>query len=141
MRSFRFLEAHLTIRTDTRQLGKVPQQMEVEEEADDDNALSVGSARSSSQPPRASQPNTSQASPSQVRSSRPKALSTTGKRVDEAILKLAEHMVLNTSVQDRLATVVQDGSNEWLAFCQWMGLEAASCQRSCGPLSSRTHCR
>ena len=65
MRSFKFLEAHLTIRTDTRQLGKVPQQME--EEADDDDASSV---RSSGQLPSASQASSSQAGPSHVKDSR-----------------------------------------------------------------------
>ena len=74
MRSFHFLEANLTIRTDTRQLGKVSQPMEVEEEEDyDDDVSSVCSVCSSSQPPSASQPSSSQASPSQVRSTRPKA--------------------------------------------------------------------
>ena len=66
----------------------------------------------------------SQAGPSQIRDRRHKAASTTGKRVDEAILKLAERMASNTSVQDRLASAVQEGSNEHLAFWQWKGLEA-----------------
>ena len=48
----------------------------------------------------------------------------TGKRVDEAILKLAEWLSLNTGVQDCLASAVQESSNPRLAFCQWMGLEA-----------------
>ena len=100
MKSFHFLEVHLTIRTDTSQLSKAPQPMEVEEEADDDDVLSVGSLCSSSQPLSASQPSLFQVVPSQVRSSRHKALSTTGKRVDEAILKLAERMASITSMQD-----------------------------------------
>ena len=53
LRSFKFLEAHLTIRTDTRQLGKVLLPPDVEEEADDDDAVSLGSAHSSSQLPSA----------------------------------------------------------------------------------------
>ena len=97
--------------------------MGVEEEGDDDDAVSLGSAHSSSQLPSASQPSTYQAGSSQIREKRPKAWSTTGVRVNEAILKLAGHMALNTSVQDQLASAVQEGSNEWLAFFQWMGLE------------------
>ena len=101
MRSFKFLKAHLTIRTNTCQLGKVQLLMEVEEkEGDNDDAVSLGSACSSSQLPSASHPSMSQ--PAQVKSMTggPKAPSTTGKRVNEAIRKLAEHMALNTSVQD-----------------------------------------
>ena len=92
----------MTIRTDTRQLSKVSLLMEVEEEeeGDDDDAVSLGSAHSSSQQPSASQPSTSQAGPSQVCDKRPKAPSTTVKRVDKAILKLGKHMASNTSVQD-----------------------------------------
>ena len=94
MRSFKFLEAHLIIRTDTRQLGKVPQVMEEEEEeeADDDYASSV---RSSSQPLSSAEASSSQAGTSHVkdsRNSRPKAPSTTAKRVDEAILQIADQM-------------------------------------------------
>ena len=62
VRSFKFLEAHLTIRTDTRQFGKFALPMDVEEEEGDD-AVSLGSARSSSQPPSASQPSMSEARP------------------------------------------------------------------------------
>ena len=94
MMLFKFLEAHLTIRTDTRQLGKVPQAME-EEAADNDDASSV---RSSSQPLSASQASSSQAGPSHVKdswSTRPNALNTTAKRVDEAILTIADRMVSN----------------------------------------------
>ena len=46
---FKFLEAHLTIRMDTRQLGKVvvPMEMEEEEEGgDDDDAASLACAHS-----------------------------------------------------------------------------------------------
>ena len=47
----------------------------------------------------------------------------TGKRVDEAILKLAEWLNLNTGVQDH-TSAIQESTNPCLAFCQWMGLEA-----------------
>ena len=61
LRCFKFLEAHMTIRTDTRQLGKVVLPAEVEEEGgDNDDAASLGSTRSSRQLPSASQPSTSQ---------------------------------------------------------------------------------
>ena len=72
------------------------------------------------------QPSTSQPSPSQARDRRPKATTSTstGKRVDKAILKLAECLTINTGVQDRLASTIQEGSNPHLAFCHWMGLEA-----------------
>ena len=63
MRSFTFLEAHLTIRTDTRWFGKVPQVME-EGEADDDDTSSV---QSSSQPSTSAQASSSQAGPSHVK--------------------------------------------------------------------------
>ena len=53
----------------------------------------------------------------------------TGKRVDGAILKLAEWLSLNTGVQDCLASAVQESSNPCLAFCQWMGLECAGTTR------------
>ena len=48
----------------------------------------------------------------------------TGKRVDEAILKLADHLTINTCVQDHLASAIQEGSNQCLAFSGSMGLEA-----------------
>ena len=41
-----------------------------------------------------------------------------------SILKLAEWLSLNTGVQDRLASAVQESTNPCVAFCQWMGLEA-----------------
>ena len=94
-----------------------------EEDADNDDASSV---RSSSQPLGASQASSSQASPSHVkdsRSTRPKALRITAKRVDEAILMKAGQMALNQSVQDQLAALVQGGSNDQITWCQWMGLE------------------
>ena len=129
MKSFKFLEAQLTIQTDTRQLGKVVVPAEVEEEeegGDDDDATSLASAHSSSQSPSGMQSSMSQAGPSEACDRRPKpATSTsTGKRVDEAILKLAEQLTVNTGVQDYLASAVQEGSNPHIAFCQWMGLEA-----------------
>ena len=102
--------------------------MEVEEEegGDDDDAASLASARSSSQPPSGTQPSTSQAGPSQARDRRSRAVSSTstGKRINEAILKLAEQLAVNTGGQDRLSSAIQEGSDERLAFCQWMGLEA-----------------
>ena len=105
----------------------VPVKVE-EEGADDDNAASLASERSSSQVPSGMQLSTSQASPSQVCDRRPKAESSTstGKRVNESIIKLAEQLAVNTGVQDRLASAVQEGSNERLAFCQLMGLEACT---------------
>ena len=57
--NFKFLEAHLTICTDTRHLGTVVVPAEVEEEenaGDDDDAPSLASARSSSQVPSGMQP-------------------------------------------------------------------------------------
>ena len=73
----------------------VPAEVEEEEEeegGDDDNAAILASARSSSQVRSGTQPSTSQAGPSQAHDRRPRAGSSTstGKRVDEAILKLAE---------------------------------------------------
>ena len=70
-------------------------------------------------------PSTSQASPSQPsrdRRSRALSSSSSGKRVDEAILKLADWLNLNTGVEDQLASAVQESTNPRLAFCQWMGL-------------------
>ena len=103
--NFQFLEAHLTIHMDACQLGKVvvpvlPADVEEEEGGDAANAdaASLMSARSSS--------------------------TSSGKQVDEAILTLAEWLNLNTGVQDRLGSAVQESSNLHLAFCQWMGLEA-----------------
>ena len=113
LNSFKFVEAHLTIHTDTRQLGKVvvpTLQAEVEEEerGDDDDAASLASnsACSSSQEPSGMQSSTSQAGPSHVCDRRPKITSSTSscKRVDEAIFKQAEQLSLNTGVQNRLAT-------------------------------------
>ena len=129
MKSFKFLESHLTIRTDTRQLGKVPQVLEEEEEeeeSDDDDASSV---RSSSQPPSSSQASSSQASPSHVkdsRNTRPKAPSTAAKSVDEAILQIVDRILSTQSVQYQLAAVVQGGSNDRISWCQWMGLETSN---------------
>ena len=79
-------------------------------------------ARSSSQPP-STQPSTSQAGPSQACDRRPRALCSTssGKRVDEAIL--ADQLSLNTSVEDQLASSVQESTNLHLAFYQWLALE------------------
>ena len=125
MKSFKFLESHFTIRSDTRQLGKVPQVLQEEEEAENDDASSV---RSSSQLPSSAQANLSQADPSHIkdsRSTRPKALSTTAKTVDKAILQIADQRSLTRSVQDQLSAVVQGGSNDWIAWCQWMGLETS----------------
>ena len=39
----------------------------------------------------------------------PATSTSTGKRVDEATLKLAEWLTVNTGVQDRLASAIQDG--------------------------------
>ena len=98
--NFQFLEAHLTIRMDTHQLGKVvvpalPADKEEEGGDDDDaDAASLTSARSSTLPP-STQPSTSQAGPSKPCDRRPRAATSTssGKQVDEAILKLAEHLL------------------------------------------------
>ena len=43
-------------------------------------------------------------------------MSSIGKRVNEAILKLAEQMSVNTGVQDQLVIAIQEGSNDCLAF-------------------------
>ena len=107
----------------------LPVEVEKEEEGGDDadaDAASLASAHSSSQVPSGTQPSTSQASPSQACDRRPRSATSTstGKRVDEAILKLAKWLNLNTGVQDRLASAVQESTNPCLAFCQWMGLEA-----------------
>ena len=115
---------------DTRQLGKVvvpvlPAEGEEEGEGeggdddDDIDSLASGSARSSSQVPSGMQPITSQADPSHIRDRRPKVTSSTsiGKRVDEAILKLGDRLSLNTGVQDRLASAIQESTNPRLAFC------------------------
>ena len=52
LKCFKFLEAHLTIRTDTRQLGNVVVPVEDEKEGgDNDDATSLASALSSSQAP------------------------------------------------------------------------------------------
>ena len=47
----------------------------------------------------------------------------TGKRVNEAILKLADHLSQNTGMQDWLQSAVQESAKPCIAFCQWMGLE------------------
>ena len=112
---FKFLEVHLIIRTDTRQLGKVPQVKEEEADYDD-----VSSVPSSCQLLGASQASSSEACFSHVkdsRSTRPKALSTTAKKVDEAILTIADQMSSIQSVQDQLAAVVQGGSNNRIDWC------------------------
>ena len=99
----------------------LPANLEEEEGGDDDNAASS----SSSQLPTTQLPSTSQASRSQPPCDRrPGAPSSgSGKRVDEAILKLADCLSQNTGMQDRQATAVQESTNPRLAFCQWMGLE------------------
>ena len=76
-------------------------QEEEEEGGDDDDVTSLASARSSSQVPSGTQPSTSQAGPSQAHGRRPKATTSTstGKRVNKAILKLAEWLTVNTGVQ------------------------------------------
>ena len=43
--------------------------------------------------------------------------------MDEAILKQADRLSINTGVQDLLASAVQESTNPCLAFSQWMGLE------------------
>ena len=101
LQNFQFLEAHIAIWMETRELGRVlvpmlPADLEEEEEGrDEDDATS----RISSPPPSTQLPSTSQASPSQPPSDRrPKApSSSSGKRVDEAILKLANHLSQNTA--------------------------------------------
>ena len=110
LRCFKFLEAHLIIWTHTRQFGTMVVPTEMEEGGDDDDAASLASACSSSQAPSGTQPSTSQASPSQARDRRPRPATSTStdKRVDEAILKLAERLNLNTGVQDSLASAVQE---------------------------------
>ena len=47
----------------------------------------------------------------------------TGKRVDEAILKLADRLSQNTGVKHWLQSTVQESAKPSIAFCQWMGLE------------------
>ena len=47
----------------------------------------------------------------------------TGKRVEEAILKLADCLSQNTGMQDWLQSTVQESAKHSIAFCQWMGLE------------------
>ena len=73
-----------------------------EEGGDNDNAASLASTRSSSQVPSGTQPSMSQPGPSQACDRRASASSSTstGKRVDEVILKLAEQLAVNTGVQD-----------------------------------------
>ena len=46
-----------------------------------------------------------------------------GKRVDKAILKLADRLSQNTGMQDRLQSAVQESAKPCITFCQWMGLE------------------
>ena len=119
MSNFQFLSAHLCIRPDTSQFGRVSTPM-----LQDDDAASVTSSQAPSQLPR-----TSQAGPSQApRDRRPRAASSTGtgKRVDKAILKLADHLSQNTGVQDQLQSAVQESGKPPVAFCQWMGLEMMS---------------
>ena len=106
MSNFQFLLGHLCIRTSHSQLGRVPVpvlQVDLEGEdegGDDDDAASVTSSQVPSQ-----LPSTSQAGPSQAPCDRsPRAVSSTGsgtgKRVDEAILKLADQISQNICVQD-----------------------------------------
>ena len=127
LRNFLFLEAHLSIRMDTSQLGKVtvpelqPDLEEEEEGGDNHNAAS----HTSSQAPSTQLPSKTQASPSQApHDMRPRpASSGSGKHVNEAILKLADRLFQNIGMQDRLTTTVQESAKPCLAFCQWMGLE------------------
>ena len=46
-----------------------------------------------------------------------------GKRVDEALRKLADRLSQNTGMQDWLAPAMQESTTPHLAFCQWMGLK------------------
>ena len=110
LRNFQFLSAHLSIWMDTSKLSRVPTpvlQLDPEEEdegGDDDDAAS----RTSSQAPSTQLPSTSQASPSQAPCDRrPRPVSSgSGNCVDDAILKLADHLSQNTDMQDWLATAV-----------------------------------
>ena len=49
--------------------------------------------------------------------------SSTGKRVDEVILKLADLLSQNTGMQDQLQSTVQESAKPCITFCQRMGLE------------------
>ena len=135
LKCFKFLEAHLTILTDTHQVGKVVVPVEVEEEeeevGDDDNTASLASARISSQVHIGTQPSTSQAGPSQACDRKPKAATntSTGKRVYDAILKLAAWLTINTGVQDHPASAVEDRNNPHLTFLPVDGPEGVQAFR------------
>ena len=130
MSNFQFLSGHLCIRIAHSQLGRVPLpslQVELEGEdegGDDDDVASVTYNQVPSQ-----LSSTSQAGPVKHHSHdrRPRAASSTGsstgKRVDEAILKLVDWLSQNTGMQDRLQSAVKKSAKPNIAFCQWMGLE------------------
>ena len=49
-----------------------------------------------------------------------------GRKVDEAILKLAARLTQKTGVQDRLQSAVQESARPCVTFCQWMGVEMSN---------------
>ncbi|KAF0312859.1 hypothetical protein FJT64_016491 [Amphibalanus amphitrite] len=57
---------------------------------------------------------------SSQQSKRPKA-----KRIDEAILKIADKMCANEHLKEQLDAAMKAGNNERTMFCQWMGMEAS----------------
>ena len=123
--NFQYLSAHMCIQTDTSHLSRVPTAaLQVDREGEDeggDDATSVTYSQVPSQ-----LPSTSHASPSQAPCDRrPRAVSSTGtgKRVYDAILKLADHLSQDTGVQDRLQSAVQESAKPDITFCQWMGSE------------------
>ena len=127
--NFSFLSAHLCIRTDHSQLGMVQTpvlqvDLEVEDEGgDDEDATSVTSSQMHSQLPSSAKGGSSQ--PRDSRRPRPGA-SGSGRKVDEAILKLADRLTQNTGMQDWLQYAVQESARPRIAFCQWMGAEMSN---------------
>ena len=63
----------------------------------------------------------------------------TGKRVDEAILKLANDLSQNAGMQDWLQSTVQEHAKPCFTFCQWMGLEVSKLDKELWKASCARH--
>ena len=81
---------------------------------DDEDAASVTSSQTSQLP------TSSQAGPSQLRDRRPPrpGASGSGRKNDEAIVKLAERLTQDTGMQDWLQSSVQESAKPHVTFCQ-----------------------
>ena len=118
--NFSFLDSHVTVRTQTSQLGRLTVPAPASGVNEDDDTISVTSSQAPNQVATSSQGASQQ--PHDTGS--PQASSGV-RRVDDAILSLVEQMNVNTAIQDHLQTAEQEASRPRVAFCQWMGLEMA----------------